>query len=399
MLLHALISDGSGVPAERASTELAMAGLGCRFAAVVRVVVVTAASLATLFGERSRAPAATLAVIVGVIAWNAAYCWLLYFRYARAGRRSVPLDVAVVCTVCLAQLWTSPAEMNFDGMTWAYAVAAIVVVTYQFYSGLTAGAAVTVLVVAAYLVGIAVAAPRTWHVEAPFALWMVAEALLARAVRTVVWREGRIIDRLLAQAERTRHDAEVAQARRNAEQAYLAALHDTASATLLMVGAGVASGRQPWLAEQARRDLDVIQGRTVGPAGEVELIGMLREVARLTPLRVTWHTCAELRVPGRVAEVLCGATREVLTNVVRHAGVPEAEITVHSGPSLVVEITDRGRGFSPAAVPVHRFGATGSLDGRLTGVGGSAAIDSRPGRGTRVRLEVPVDAGTRAGPG
>ncbi len=379
---------------DRASTEQALSALGRRFAATARVVVISASGLATLLTEPSRTPVASVAVVVGAITGNAVYCWLLAFRSDAVVRRSVPLDVALVCGVCLTQRWTAPPEMNFDGMTWAYAVAAIVVVMYQFSSGPAVGAAVAVLVVAAYLVGIAVAAPQSWRVEAPFALWMLAEALLARTVRVVVWREGRIADRLLAEAERRRRDAEVAKARRDAEQAYLAALHDTASATLLMVGAGVVSGPEPWLTRQVRHDLEVIRGRTAGPAGDVELIGMLREVAESTPLRVSWRTGGDLRVPGPVATALCGATREVLTNVVRHAGVPEAEITVEIGASLIVEIADQGRGFSPSTVPVHRYGATGSLHARLTAVGGRASVDSRPGAGTRVRLEVPAHAAT-----
>ena len=385
---------------EQAPTEQALAGLAYRFAAATRLVVISTSGLATLLTEPSRAPAAAVAVVGGAVGWNAVHCWLLCVRPARAGRWSVPLDMIVVCGVCLAQVWTAPPEVNFDGMTWAYAVAAIVVVMYQFSSRPAVGAAVTLLVVAAYVAGIAVAAPHTWRVEAPFALWMLAEALLARTVRVMVWREGRIADRLRAQAGRTRRDAEVAQARRDAEQTYLAALHDTASATLLMVGAGVAGRPEPWLAEQARRDIEVIQGRTAPPHDEVELIGMLREVARLTPLRVAWRTCDRLRVPGPVAAALCRATREVLTNVVRHAGVPDAEITVDGGgPSLVVEVVDRGRGFCPPEVPPHRYGVTGSLHGRLADVGGWASIDSRPGWGTRVRLEVPVAAWTREGPG
>jgi signal transduction histidine kinase len=162
-----------------------------------------------------------------------------------------------------------------------------------------------------------------------------------------------------------------------------------------MVGAGVVAGPEPWLAEQARRDLAVIQGAAEPNTDEVDLIDMLRDVARLTPLQVAWHTDGELRVPGPVAAALCGAAREALTNVVRHAGVTEAEITVDSGRSLVVEVVDRGRGFAPHPRPrpaAHRYGLTASLEGRLAGVGGRAGIVSRPGHGTRVRLEVPRDA-------
>lgn len=382
-----LASEDSGAPAQSGrgeSAQQALTDLGRRFAAAARVTVVVAASLVALLTEPTRISGIAVALVA--IAWNVVFCRLLYFA---PRPRLVLLDTAVVSAICLSQPWSAPPELDFDGMTWWYAVAAITVVTNQLHTGRVTGATSTAAIVGAYLVGIALAEPETWQSEAPFALWMVAEAFLARCVRVVVLREGRVADRLLARAERIRRDAEVVEARRAAEQGYLAALHDTASATLLMVGTGVLPGPEPWLAEQARRDLEVIQGTAEAMADEVDLIAMLRDVARLTPLQVAWRSGDELRLPARVAEALCGATREALTNVVRHAGVTAAEITVESGQSLVVEIVDQGRGFSPRRVPAHRYGLTGSLDARLAGVGGRASIVSRPGRGTRVRLEVP----------
>lgn len=371
------------------STEHALSSLGRRFAAISRGLVISASGVVTLMTQPARTPDAAVAIVTATIVWNVVFSSLLY---RRARRRLALVDTAFVCVVCLAQEWSGPPNSDFQGMTWTYAIAAITVVTIQLHTGWLAGTAVALVVVSAYLVGIAKAAPQTWTVEAPFALWMLVEALLARGLRVVVWREGRIADRLMSNAEQVRREAEVGRARRAAEQEHLAALHDTASATLLMVGAGVVAGWEPWLAAQARRDLDVIEGTAGVVADHVDLIGMLREVARLISLQVCWRTGAELRVPGPVASALCGATREALTNVVRHAGVAEAEITVDSGPSLVVEIVDRGRGFATRAVPTHRYGLSRSLSGRLTGVGGQASIVSQPGRGTRVRLEVPGDA-------
>jgi signal transduction histidine kinase len=58
---------------------------------------------------------------------------------------------------------------------------------------------------------------------------------------------------------------------------------------------------------------------------------------------------------------------------------------------LVLTVADDGRGFdaeSPA-VRGRRLGLT-SMEERATALGGQVVVDSRPGAGTTVRLEVPA---------
>ena len=55
-------------------------------------------------------------------------------------------------------------------------------------------------------------------------------------------------------------------------------------------------------------------------------------------------------------------------------------------------VTDDGRGFDPddpAATARRRLGLA-SMRERATAVGGRLRVESRPGRGTTVRLEVPT---------
>ncbi len=63
-----------------------------------------------------------------------------------------------------------------------------------------------------------------------------------------------------------------------------------------------------------------------------------------------------------------------------------------SGDRLVLSVRDDGRGFTPA--DVDRSGGEGHMGLSLLGsladeAGGVLKIDSEPGRGTTVRLEVP----------
>ena len=95
-------------------------------------------------------------------------------------------------------------------------------------------------------------------------------------------------------------------------------------------------------------------------------------------------------LPGNVIDALTGASREALNNVAAHAGTDRAWLTVvaetsDDRPLVTVTITDRGKGFDPSATPLGR-GIVHSIQGRLAEIGGTAAIHSHPGEGTRVDL-------------
>ena len=118
----------------------------------------------------------------------------------------------------------------------------------------------------------------------------------------------------------------------------------------------------------------------------------LREdVAAHVPLRILWRTEVAPQVPAVVAAALCHAAREALTNVVRHAGVDEATVSVRRDDrgAVVVEVCDDGAGFDPERVLRHHYGVTRSLVARMARTGGHTRITSRPGRGTAVRMECP----------
>jgi signal transduction histidine kinase len=92
---------------------------------------------------------------------------------------------------------------------------------------------------------------------------------------------------------------------------------------------------------------------------------------------------------GGVAEVVILRTaQEALSNVRRHADARHVDIGLDYGPELVVlTVADDGRGFD-AAADRRGFGLDG-LDARAAEVGGQVRLESRPGAGTTLRLEVP----------
>jgi signal transduction histidine kinase len=96
-------------------------------------------------------------------------------------------------------------------------------------------------------------------------------------------------------------------------------------------------------------------------------------------------------------DALAASVREALNNVAKHAHVRTARLRVSESPSAVeVEVADRGRGFAVGRADAG-FGLRESIRERMHDVGGSADVDSVPGRGTRVRLVVPTrEAGDAA---
>ena len=85
---------------------------------------------------------------------------------------------------------------------------------------------------------------------------------------------------------------------------------------------------------------------------------------------------------------LVSAAREALVNAAKHAGVDVVQVYAEVMPGRVeVFVRDRGRGFDPGAVPADRYGIAHSVVGRMERNGGTAAVRSRPGEGTEVRLE------------
>lgn len=86
--------------------------------------------------------------------------------------------------------------------------------------------------------------------------------------------------------------------------------------------------------------------------------------------------------------------QESLTNVLRHAAVDRARVTVAlRGEALVLEISDQGRGFDPAVLSADTENPGSGLRGmrdRLELFGGRLQLVSAPGAGTRISALIPL---------
>jgi len=82
--------------------------------------------------------------------------------------------------------------------------------------------------------------------------------------------------------------------------------------------------------------------------------------------------------------------QEGLANAQRHSRSGKVRLAlVQQGDRVRVEIEDGGVGFDPARVEQGRFGLKGIRE-RAQLFGGSATIQSAPGRGTRITVELPL---------
>jgi two-component system sensor histidine kinase UhpB len=87
--------------------------------------------------------------------------------------------------------------------------------------------------------------------------------------------------------------------------------------------------------------------------------------------------------------VMYRIVQESLTNAVRHADADTVTVSLVADPETVtVSITDDGKGM-PAHVPGNTAGIAGMRERALL-VDGRLSIESQPGKGTEVRLTVPL---------
>jgi len=107
-------------------------------------------------------------------------------------------------------------------------------------------------------------------------------------------------------------------------------------------------------------------------------------------------------VSAEVRHNLFLAFKEALNNVVRHSGAHKVKISLSvAAPCFVLSVEDDGQGFAPASPSGSQAARGGhglaNIRNRLAQVGGEAEVSSQPGKGTQVRLSVPLSSGGATG--
>ena len=324
-------------------------------------------------------------LLTALCLWSAFFAW----RVWRSGLTPavVLADAAVISALALAQQHLVPSVLIVDSTTWMLPLACTSIYIMQIALRPRLALPGAAIVVIAYGLG-------AGH---PADGWLlVAETVVVAGLMAVIRGGARQADAVVAAGLETERQIRAEEARRADEREQHRQLHDTVLSTLTMVAAGAFAGRTPALTAQAARDLRVLQGlegAAAVPGGQAPLADLSQKLelaAASTGDLAVGLELVPVTLPSPVADQLVACVGEALRNVERHAGTGQAEVTVTGGAGwAVVKVTDRGRGFDPAATPPSRRGIRESITGRMLAAGGRAAIASRPGAGTTVTVSWP----------
>jgi signal transduction histidine kinase len=145
---------------------------------------------------------------------------------------------------------------------------------------------------------------------------------------------------------------------------------------------------------EARRVLSGLRPPILDEQGIAAAISyLIDEIARPSGIAVQYSPQASReRLDPLVEGTLFRIAQESLNNIRRHSGATTAAIELTHEPDRIrLTVSDPGRGFDPAAVSDDHFGLAG-IRKRAELAGGEARIESAPGQGTTVRVELPLHA-------
>lgn len=117
----------------------------------------------------------------------------------------------------------------------------------------------------------------------------------------------------------------------------------------------------------------------------------IRVLDRAHSARVTFAAHGVRALPAAQDEALLRVAQEALHNALRHADADRVEVTLsRHGQGALLRVADDGGGFDPSAVRrAGRHLGLVSMRDRASGVGGRLTVESAPGTGTVIEMEVP----------
>jgi signal transduction histidine kinase len=162
--------------------------------------------------------------------------------------------------------------------------------------------------------------------------------------------------------------------------------------------------RDPHLAETTLRDAQVDAQRALEDLQELArgihpailtdrgLVEAVAERATRMPVPVDIQANGlgtGTRLPLAVEGAAYFFVSEALANALKHATASRIHVRFHSTPrQLVVEVDDDGEGFEPGLV---KLSGLRGLEDRIEALGGRVGIVSSPGKGTRLRADLPLE--------
>jgi signal transduction histidine kinase len=109
-----------------------------------------------------------------------------------------------------------------------------------------------------------------------------------------------------------------------------------------------------------------------------------------TGLIVHWRSRVERHVPYQVEQELWRVMQEALTNIEHHAHATACAIDYRvTATRVTLVVEDDGRGFDPGLISGDHYGLVGMRE-RADALGAQLLVESQPGRGARVSIELEV---------
>lgn len=127
----------------------------------------------------------------------------------------------------------------------------------------------------------------------------------------------------------------------------------------------------------------------LGLAAALERLAREWQARYQIPIDLLIHI-GEERLPGEIETAIYRIVQESLTNVARHAAARSVSVLVERrGDEAIAIIEDDGRGFDPRPSKGRHLGLAGMRE-RAELLGGKLTIESRPGQGTSVHVQIPL---------
>jgi PAS domain S-box-containing protein len=110
-----------------------------------------------------------------------------------------------------------------------------------------------------------------------------------------------------------------------------------------------------------------------------------------------WFNGAAQEIEPKIVMNVFRMFQETLTNVARHSGATQVEVRFEAdGERIALEVADNGKGLNTEEIKTKRTLGLLGMRERALMIGGEFEIEGQPGKGTRIRIKVPIDKTTDA---
>jgi two-component system, NarL family, sensor histidine kinase YdfH len=111
----------------------------------------------------------------------------------------------------------------------------------------------------------------------------------------------------------------------------------------------------------------------------------------MTGIPCEMHFTLSMAVSDTIRESIIRSVAEAFNNIARYADASQVTLdAINKEGTLVISIKDNGRGFDSNHIPAGHYGILGIRE-RINLIGGKLEIESSPGVGTTLTINIPLD--------